>query len=187
MQGDEKQATQDEASGWYHQPTADAGVSTNKPADNQTDTVEWTASEFIAHDKGFGWYAVFALVAAAIAALLYLIIRDVFSIVVVIIMAAILAVAASRKPRVMAYKLDRSGLTVGSKFYSYRAYKSFSLPETGPFVSIELSPLKRLGFPVSLYLAPDNQDKVLEVLSDHLPMERRELSSLDHLMHQLRF
>jgi len=186
MDGDKGQ-TQEAEAGWYHQTGTDAGAPTDKPAETHADTVEWTASEFIAHDKGFGWYAGYALVAVIIAALLYLIIRDVFSIIVVAIMAVILAVAAARKPRVMEYKLDRSGLTVGNKFYPYQAYKSFSLPETGPFVSIELAPLKRLGFPVSLYLAPDNQDRVLEILSDHLPMERHELSSLDHLMHQLRF
>jgi len=108
-------------------------------------------------------------------------------VVVVIIMGVVLGVIGSRKPRVITYRLDHSGLTAGTKFYPYANYKSFALPEDGPFASVVLMPLKRFGVPVSAFLAPDSQQKALEVLSTHLPLERGQMGAIDSLMRQLRF
>ena len=196
MDGDKKPADNapQEDSGWKYNsgspadnfsPTIDTPVYGTQESDA---VVEWTASEFVAHEKGVGWYMVLMLAAALISAGLYLLTRDVFSVVVVVIMALALAVASARKPRVVNYRVDESGLTAGSKFYPYRAFKSFVMPEDGgPFASIVLMPLKRFDFPVSAFLAPDSQDKVLDSLSKHLPMERGQLDGLEKLMRQLRF
>src|SRR5690606_25019420 len=119
---------------------------------NSDGSVEWTASEFVAHDKGSGWYMLLFLAAAAIAALLYLITRDMFSAGAAMAMAFILGIAGARKPRVVPYRLDESGLTAGKRFYPYREFKSFAMPDDGPFVGVTLIPLKRFGFPVSFYL-----------------------------------
>lgn len=150
-------------------------------------SVEWTASEYVAHEKGVAWYLVLGLGAVLVATVLYFITKDIFSGVVILVMAAIFGVAGSHKPRVIEYKLDNAGLTAGKKFYPYSAYKSFSMPEDGPFVSVTLIPLKRLDFPVGAYLAPDNQKQALDLLSTHLPLERGELDSVERLMRALRF
>jgi hypothetical protein len=190
--GESKQPKQDEP-GWEYKPAGGevpqaADVSApDKAAHGSGETVEWTASEFIAHDKSFGWYALFSLAAIALASLLYLLTRDVVSTVGVSIMAIILIVVAGRKPRVLSYRLDGSGLKAGARFHSYGEYKSFAVINEGPFWSLVLLPLKRFSLPQSLYLAPDQEEEIVKVLGDHLPLEQRELGWTDQLMRKIRF
>lgn len=188
-----KESAQEDA-GWQYKPSgtsvAAAGGSADDPKEldsPRTESVEWTASEFVAHEKGPGWYLMLAGAAVAVAAIVYFVTRDVFSVVVILVMAAIFGVSGSHKPRVITYKVDASGLTVGSKFYPFSAYKSFSTPQEGPFTAITLMPLKHLAFPVGAYLAPESQDKVLEIVAAHLPMEQGEPGTVDSLMRRLRF
>lgn len=195
--GDTRRDQSQENAGWQYKPgsTLDQPFAPPDGADAVSagqgaadDAVEWSASEFVAHEKNFGWYAALALVTALVSAGLYLVTRDTFTVGVVAAMAVILGIAAARKPRVVAYRVDNSGITVGRNFHSYREYKSFAIPEeNGPFASIVLVPMKRFGIPLSAYLAPDSQQKALEVLSGHLPMERGKLDAVDQLMRQLRF
>jgi hypothetical protein len=196
MDGDHQDANAkpQEEGGWQYKsenatdvfaPAPDTGAALASSADSAG--VAWSASEFVAHEKSFSWYAILLLLAVLIGAVLYVATRDLLSMVVVLIMAIILAVIGARKPRVIAYKVDGSGLTAGNKFYPYRVYKSFAVPDEGPFASVVLIPLKRFELPVSAYLAPDSQQKVLEILSSHLPMAHGELDAMERLMRQLRF
>jgi hypothetical protein len=194
MNGDKQKTDEQTNPGWYkpEDPTmnsaapgaADAPSGTPGPVE---EAVEWTASEFVAHEKGAGWYVILALVALVVAAGSYLLTKDMFSTVVVLLMAAVFGIASARKPRVVSYRLDWSGLTVGRKFYPYAAFKSYVMPEEGPFVSVMLIPLKRFDFPVSAYLAPESQQKALDLLGSHLPMEQGGVDRLEKLMNQLRF
>ena len=195
MDGDKKQPTQPaESAGWSYKPEPGtpqqpAPTMTAAPAAPAAPQggIEWSASEFIAHDKGFGWYALLAVAALVVSAGLYLVTKDIFSSAVVLVMAAVLGVSGARKPRTITYHLDNSGLRMGKKFYPYSAYKSFAIPEDGPFASVILIPMKRLDFPISAYLAPDSEQKAIEILADHLPMERGGLDSLERIMRTLRF
>lgn len=190
---------QDENAGWQYKPDATsapaggnngfspAAAPANGAAQNLPSEVEWTASEFVAHDKGVGWYLILALVSLIIGGLVYLITSDIFSTAVVIILGIIFGVAGSRKPRVLTYRLTREGITAGNKFYPYGDYKSFAYLDEHPFASIVFIPLKRFGFPLSVYLAPEDEHRVLEVLATHLPLERGEIGVIDSLMRRARF
>lgn len=160
-----------------------------KPASGSEDSAAttWTASEYIAHNKGFGWYALLFLAAAVLAAAVYFVSRDVVSTATIGIIEVIFAVAAARKPRVLTYSLDGSGLTIGQKFYPYSNFKSFALIQQGAFPSITFMPLKRFMPSLSIYFAPDDQEKILDALSKHLPMEQSQGELVDRLMHRIRF
>jgi hypothetical protein len=184
MDGDKKTAPEPEA-GWKYQSAAggDEGVSSDAPAE-----VEWTASEFVAHEKGVGWYLLLATAALVIAAVIYFVSKEMFSPIVILVMALILGVAGAHKPRTIAYRLDASGLTAGKKFYPYSQFKSFTMPpQNGPFVTVVLIPLKRFGFSTGAFLAPDSQQQALDVLSNHLPLERGEMGLVEVAMQWLRF
>ncbi len=183
-----------EEAGWQYKPmagsAAGADLSADTPAEldaSLPDSVEWTASEFIAHEKGFGWYAMLALAAVFITACIYMLTKDKFAAAVAAIMIAILAISGSHKPRVIAYRVDATGITVNGKLYPFSAYKSFSVPDEGALTSILLVPLKHVSFPVGAYLSPDTQDEVLEIVSRYLPLERHETTTFDRLMRHLRF
>ena len=149
--------------------------------------MEWSASEFVAHDKGASWYVLLSGATIVVAAILYLVTRDRFTVGIVVVMGAVLAIAAASKPRVLTCRLDAKGIVLGTKRYPYAQYKSFTVQEEGPFASIVLLPMKRFGLPLSMYLAPDIEHKALEVLSSYLPLEPGKPDMLDRLMRYLRF
>lgn len=149
--------------------------------------VTWTASEFIDHQKNISWYALLALLTVAVDAIVYLWTRDIVSIVALTTMAVLLGVVASRKPRVMEYHLDAAGLTIGQTFHPYSKFKSFSVVTEGAFSTVTFSPLKRFMPPVGIYFGPDDEERVMAVLSQHLPYEDRKSDAIDKLSRRVRF
>jgi len=149
--------------------------------------VSWTASEFIAHDKAPSWYAGLAAAAFLLAVAIYFLAHDWISIVVIIIITAIFGVFAGRKPRVLNYELDQSGLHIADKFYPYADFKSFSVMEEGGINGIWLMPLKRFMPSITIYYAPPDEDGIMQVLGNYLPLEEREHDMVDRLMRKVRF
>lgn len=183
MDKQEKPKTGQNDAGW----TFDPGAGQPPLAASEVDSVEWTASEYIHHQKGFEWYAALVLGAIVLAALAYLFTKDVVATVAIIVAAVLFAVAAKSKPRVLTYRLDASGLNVGNRSYSYDNFKAFSLVQDDAFTNIVFVPLKRFGMPLTIYFAPEDQEKILAVISQHLPLQQGGSGLLDRLMHRIRF
>ena len=151
------------------------------------DDIHWTASEFIAHEKSAGWYGLLALAGLAAAALDYLITRDLFSTVVILFAAAMFGVFAARKPKTQEYSLSRQGIQIGVKSYDFQDFKTFSVAEEGAIASIVFMPLKRFMPPLTLYVAPDMEDRVVDYLSAFLPFEQHKADAVDNLLRRIRF
>ncbi len=157
------------------------------PTQSEADTVSWTASEFIAHDKDIMWYlwlfGGFALLTAAI----YLISRDTITAGVIMLISVMIAVVGSQKPSAVQYSLSSQGLSVGSQQFKFSDFRSFSIVEEGALNSIWLKPLARFKPMVVLYFAPDDEDKIINTLSLYLPHEQRELDAVERASRRLRF
>ncbi|MGH7195921.1 MAG: hypothetical protein ACREGA_04040 [Candidatus Saccharimonadales bacterium] len=164
---------------------ADAPAEREKPAEIQP--ITWSASEFVAHKKSVGWYAALALVAIVLAAASYFLTHSIASTVVVPLVALAFGYYAARQPRVLNYQLDARGLTVAEKLYAFGDFKSFALVNEGAFSSILLLPLKRFVPPLSIYFAPDDQPKIMNVLQACLPIENYQPDYIDRLMRRVRF
>jgi hypothetical protein len=149
--------------------------------------VSWTASEFVAHEKSSGWYLGLFAAAAVIAGFVYLLTRDIISTIVVLIGAGALGTLANRKPRQLEYHLDGGGITVGQKHYAYESFRSFSVVPEGAFSSIVFMPLKRFAQTTTIYYAPEDEDKIIDVLTQHLPFEEHKADAVDSLMRRIRF
>jgi len=164
--------------------TNEAGVEAHRktPVD-----ITWTASEFIAHEKSAGWYVLFVLSAIIIAAIVYIIARDPVPSVAVLIGVLLLAYYASRRPQQQTYRLDASGLTIGNHHMPYHEFQSFAVLPEGAFVSIQFTPLKRFAMYTNIYVGPDDEERIISFLSDHLPMEEGQTSLTDSLMRRIHF
>ncbi|HEV7454161.1 MAG TPA: hypothetical protein VGO07_02785 [Candidatus Saccharimonadales bacterium] len=149
--------------------------------------VTWTASEYIAHHKSPAWYGIVAAATVALAAATFLITRDKISAVTIIIVGILFCIAAARKPRVLTYKLDKDGLTMGQRFHPYGEFKSFSIMREGAFANVDLLPLKRFMPMTSVYFSPENEDNVVDTLSEHIPFEERSHAIIDRFMRNVRF
>jgi hypothetical protein len=173
------QPTPDE-NAYEEEPMADAEAEYMQP-------VSWSASEFIAHHKNGGWYLLLLLGAVIVAALVYLFTRDWLSTTVVVVAGIVLAGYSSRKPRQLTYAVDGGGVTVGTKFFAYSEFRSFSIVPEGAFASIVFTPLKRFGIQTTIYYAPEDEDRIIDVISPHLPHEEHRADVLDHMMRRIRF
>jgi hypothetical protein len=143
--------------------------------------IQWSASEFIEHSKSKRWYMSLAGVTLVLSALVFIITRDKISTSVIIVAALAFGIFAARKPRVLEYRLDEGGLTIATKFYAYEQFKSFSVMDEGPVASIYLLPLKRFMPALSLYYSEADEARILEMLSDRLPLEERQVDKVDRI------
>jgi hypothetical protein len=155
--------------------------------DSDSKDISWSASEFIAHNKSFGWYMFLILAAVLVGGLVYLLTKDKISASVVLVVAFFLAITASHKPRTLDYKLDSSGLTIGNKTYEYTQFRSFAVVEEGAFSSIIFTPLKRFMPLITIYYEPNDEDAIVNILSNRLPLETHHLDMIEQFMRKIRF
>ncbi|HEV2402923.1 MAG TPA: hypothetical protein VGS08_01850 [Candidatus Saccharimonadales bacterium] len=151
-------------------------------------SVSWSASEFIAHEKSFGWYALLTLATALLAGLVYVFVHDIVSVVVIVVVAIILGMAAGRPPRELQYTVDGRGISVGVAFRPYSDFKVYALAEEGAVTAIIFLPMKRFVPPLSVYVGPDIQDRVVAVVSAHLPFDQtHSYDAVDRFIQRIRF
>lgn len=153
---------------------------------NPTDSISWTASEFIAHHKSFGWYALLNLGVVALAAIAWFVTKDLVASAVIVFAGIVLSLYGARQPRQLQYQLDDHGLTIQGRRYGYQGFRSFSVTMEGPFATIAFMPLKRFSPLLTLYCDPQDEDNILTILSRHLPHEARRPDAIDSLMRRIR-
>ncbi|MBI2007971.1 hypothetical protein HYS85_01920 [Candidatus Saccharibacteria bacterium] len=165
-------------------PTPQAAGGAAKPPTK--DSFTWTASEFIEHNRGGSWYLLLALGTAALAAGTYFLTKEYFAVGTIVAVGIIVAIYARQKPKQVTYELSSSGLRIGEKLYSYSLFKSFSLINDGGLNSIQLTPLKKLMPPISAYYKAADEEKISDILGQHLPIEEAKPSGIDRLSRRLR-
>jgi len=149
--------------------------------------ISWTASEFIAHEKDARWYGMLALVACVLAGLIFLITRDAISTFIVILGAVLFGIYAAREPRQLPYQLSDHGLRIGQRYFDLQQFRSFSVVPEGAFSSIVLMPLKRFAPMTTIYYAPEDEDRIVDVLATQLPYVEHRHDLVERLMRQIRF
>lgn len=153
----------------------------------EPETITWTASEFVAHEKSANWYFVLILVAIVVSALTYFITKDKISVGVVIFGAIFMSIYASRKPRQLDYAVDGRGISIGQRYYDFEEFRSFGIIPEGAFSSIVFMPHKRFAIPINIYYPPDQEDKIANAIGLQLPMEDHKHDAVDRLLKSIRF
>jgi hypothetical protein len=150
--------------------------------------VRWTASEYVSHHKSSGWYIALAVVAITVAAAIFFITDgDLISTLVVIVVAIVFGMYAARKPRIQEYAITNEGVFIGPRAYPFADMKSFAVMDEGPFSSITFMPLRRFMPLISIYYDPADEDRIVDLLSRHLPVEHRRNDPVDRFMKKIRF
>lgn len=168
-----------------------AEIDNEAQAEQQTrphhEPIAWTGSEFIAQHKSASWYL--CLIAALVVAcgVIYLLSKDILSIVFVLIMGILFGIIASKKPRELQYSIDDQGIGVGNRHYSFSDFKTFSIMRDGAIGYISLLPLQRLHPELTIYYAPENEQQIFDTLSTYLPHEDRPERVVDKFARTIRF
>jgi hypothetical protein len=157
------------------------------PRTSSREAVSWTASEYIDHEQGPSWYMGLFGGALILAALIYLLTKDLFAVGTVLVVAVIVAAAAGRKPEQIPYEVSSHGIKIGQKAYNYQTFKSFCVVNDGGLNSISLLPLKRLLPRISLYYDPGDEEKIIDILSNRLPYEEHKVDQIERISRRLRF
>lgn len=180
-------ATPEPATNWqFTEGSAEPQVDASSPSQD-TKTASWSASEYIAHNKGTAWFALLGVGLFVFIAVVYIATKDVVASIMVGIAGVTFGVFAARSPRVLEYTVNASGIQIGQKLYTYADFKSFSLAEDGPLPAIILLPLKRFLPPITVFYEPKEEDSILDVLADYLPHEEKQPDIVDKLMRRIRF
>ena len=162
-------------------PTAQSPAATN------SNSITWNASEFIDHQKSFGWFLPLILVVVAASGLMFLITRSVLSTIVVFMGGITFTMIARQKPRTLSYSLTPTGVIIGEKQYAYDDFRTFSVLQDGGMFSIYLEPVRRFLPPLTFYFAPDDGEKIFDALAQHIPHQERSTDPVDRLMRKIRF
>ena len=152
-----------------------------------TDEVQWTASEYIAHQKNSNWFFMLGLGTILLTALVFFITKDRFTTGVIPVVAILFGVFAARQPQVLTYRVHSRGIDVAQRGFPYEDFRSFSIFEHHAVPSIFVWPTKRFSAGLTMYLPPDQADQIIDTLSLYLPHEEREPDPVDSLMRRLRF
>ncbi len=150
-------------------------------------TVKWTASEYIAHEKNSSWYLIFIGSIGLLVAVIYLITKDILASTVILLTGIIMGIYAKRKPTSKQYEISESGIKIDGKYYPHRTFKSFSVVKEGAIESVWIRPIKRIAPVVIMYYPPEDGQKIIDILSNFLPHEQRELDVVDKLSKKMRF
>jgi hypothetical protein len=168
--------------------TATTPIDPNTVAINQGEPqITWTASEFIDHAKSADWYLALAVAAILGAAAIYVLFRDLITTIVILVAALAFGLYGRRRPRQLEYSLTMQGLSIADKFFPYSSFRSFALMDEGHFSSIAFLPLKRFGFLTTVYYDPQDEDAIINIISQHLPLEPRSADPVDRFMKRIRF
>jgi hypothetical protein len=181
------QATPISSQGLVQQPAVNRQEVEARYISEDPNAISWTASEYIDHDKSFDWYLGLAVAAVLSAAALYIFFRDIITSVTPLVAALALGIYARRQPRQLHYQVDSEGIAISNKFLPYESFRSFAIMDEGPFVSIAFLPLKRFGLLTTVYLDPKDEDRIIDVISQHLPLEPRDHDPVERLMKRIRF
>lgn len=156
----------------------------------QTDgtQISWTASEYIAHQKSAAWYMALAIGTLLLLIPVYFITNgDIVSLIAIAFVVIVFAVYAGKKPRELEYSVHANGVTIGAKTYAYHQFKTFSVIDEGAFSSIVFLPMSRFMPAISLYYDPQDEEAIIETLSNYLPMDTQKRDLVDNLMRKIRF
>jgi len=149
--------------------------------------VSWTASEYIAHNKGAAWFAGLGAALLVFIIIVFIISRDVLTSVMLAVAGITFGVFAARQPRTLQYTIDSHGIKIGEKSYPYNEFKSFDITEDGQLPAILLMPLKRFLPPITVFYDQNEEEAILGALSNYLPHQEHQPDAVDRLMRRIRF
>lgn len=167
------------------QPLPEQDATANGTSDEVLAT--WTASEFVEHEKAGSWYAILAVGAIFLSVIMYVITRQILSVIVVVVMTILFGVYASAKPRTLTYSLMPSGLQIGEKRYPFTTIKSFSIIDEEGLPYIQILFQKRLSIPAVVYAAPDQVNQIADILGQFVPYDQKKRDLADKISSRIRF
>jgi len=162
-------------------------VSVAVPPTGSDGSITWTASEFVYHRKNAKWYLVFFALTVVLSGGVWLLTKNLTTIITIVVAAVALVYAATKKPRELEYKIDANSLSIANKSIPLTEFKSFTIVHQDGFSSLVFTPFKRFTLLITIYYDPADEQKILDILSSRIPLEEKKRDWIDRLMWNIRY
>ena len=150
--------------------------------------LNWTAHEYLEHERGIGWFLGFGLIMILLAGVVYFISgRDLIAPLSIVLVAICLGVFVLKKPKQRQYRLLADGIKVDQALHPYDGFIRFNVFNSGSLTGVHLIPSRRWSVPLTLYVPQEIAEEVVDHLSHVVVYDDSPQSTLDQLLHQLRF
>lgn len=150
---------------------------------------EWSAQEFIEQQKNAKWYLMLVVIAVLLSLILFLITKEIMSVVVTLLLALAVGVFGSAKPKIVKYTIDSLGVAIDNKHYNFSEFKSFSIINgvNANVPYIQLIPQKRLMLPLTIFIDPKHSDEIAEIIGQFVPYDQKQPDLADKISSRFRF
>ncbi len=106
--------------------------------------ITWQAHSHIEHKRSFSWYIVMFLIAVGLMVYAFYT-RSILTGITFGLIIIVISIVSNQKPRLITYKITKTGINVGSLLYPYKVIKTFWIIYDPPHV-------KNLNLETSAYL-----------------------------------
>lgn len=171
-------------------PQQDSGlvdVTQTVSAARQSNMLEWSASEYVEHQKSPLWYVGLAVVSLALIALAIFVLHQYTFVPLIVVMAAALAVWGKRPPQEMHYELTTDQIKVNGKAFPLIDFRAFGVLQDGAMYYAVLLPNKRFVPGVNVYFPQELGEQIVDMLGSQLQMETIKPDLIDKLTNRLNF
>ena len=153
---------------------------------DDSEAVNWQATEYIHQDKGAKWFVIFGIVFVAFEAMAIFLMNSPTFAVLLVVVAVAIVVFAKRPPRILSYSLSGKGLHIGDTLHNFADFKSFGVIHDGAEYSVMLIPTKRFQPGVTVYFPEESGEAIVDMLGARLPMQDLKLDAVDKITRFLR-
>ena len=183
-------AVSDESSDSFYNPEGDGDASFAKPAHDTQDStdqvIEWVSSGEDLQAKAAAWRVRMIAIALIAGAVIFALTRDFASTGIVIFAGLLFGFIGARKPPATQYHVDRHGITIGQRQFAYSDFRAFSLVNDPHVPTISIVPLKRFAPLLSIRCDPQQIDRIVAVMSSHLPLEAARHDAIDSIVNRIK-
>lgn len=154
--------------------------------DDEPEAISWQASDSIDHKRPIGWFIILVLSVIVLLLVAIFLLKDWFVAIVVILLGVAVGVIALRQPKVLNYTLDESSIKIGDKTYTYDQFQAFAIVTEENIPSIILMPSVRFSPTLTLYFDQKDGETIVDILSQHLPLQEHKMDPIDRLARRLK-
>ncbi|MBI4709455.1 MAG: hypothetical protein HY764_04625 [Candidatus Portnoybacteria bacterium] len=170
-----------------NQPQLENKGTNNQDNESELIELEWEAPEFENPEKGHWWFIIVGIVALAVFTIALLMSNFIFALLIVISV-FIIFVFALKKPKIVKFKIDGSGIMIDEKLLSYRDLRSFWIFYDPPHIKeLSIKSKKWLMTLIKIPLEQEDPSQIREALIKFIPEEEQEQSLIDVITRRIGF
>lgn len=139
---------------------------------NSLKSIHWEAPEFPYREKTPLWYTN-VMVFYGLVVLLFFFIGNYYAILITSLLFWYFLSQANEKPRVVSYKIDVNGITIGDRLITYTEIRSLSVDTVGRLPVVTLDLTHTFSLPLILMVKKHDFEEIIDALMRYVPLEQR--------------